>query len=339
MDLDFMFIKYFCPMKDLNAVIEGFIKNQLVVVVMLLWSFLILGMFFAYQKLLYIERSDVKKKSNNNILKFPERIGLSIIKIVLFGYKNVATFSIVIFHCVTIQGMDLMFIYGEQKCFSWWQKVDMFFFAFWVVPFPAALMISYRLYMRHVLPLRMLVLSIAIPLLAFFYKFQYRSVISLQEEENEKKEVLQLLKENFEQAYRKRKNKPYYVFWETWRLYQRLILACITTFAINPVNRICYVAPLILFFIGVYWVVRPYKKQYVVLHWMEVAGLLGITFTLINNMFRSFLYVFEIPDEEPIPTSLRVLYFLDTLASPVFVLVYFYVLKPIGGKIWNVLRC
>jgi len=129
------------------------------------------------------------------------------------------------------------------------------------------------------------------------------------------------------------------VFWETWRLYQRLILAFITTFAINPVNRICFLVPFILFFIGVYWVVKPYKKQYVVLQWMEVASLLGITFTLINNMFHSFLYVFEIPDEEPIPTSLRVLYFLDTLASPVFVLAYFYVLKPIGEKIWNVLRC
>ena len=135
-------------------------------------------------------------------------------------------------------------------------------------------------------------------------------------------------RENFEEAYRHREGKEYYVFWETWRLYQRLFLAVVTTRAINPVERICYSAPIILFFIFVYWYVKPYKKQYRILHWMEVIGLLGITFTLVNNMFRSFLYVFEIPDEKPVPQSLYVLWIIDTIASPIFVLPFFLVLKP-----------
>ena len=101
-----------------------------------------------------------------------------------------------------------------------------------------------------------------------------------------------------------------------------------TTYAINPVERICFSAPFILFFIFVYWYVKPYKKQYRILHWMEVMGLLGITFTLVNNMFRSFLYVFNIPNEKPVPESLLVLWVLDTIASPIFVLPFFLILQP-----------
>ena len=118
-----------------------------------------------------------------------------------------------------------------------------------------------------------------------------------------------------------------------FRLYQRLILAFVTTLAINPVNRICYAAPIILFFIFVYWFIKPYKEQFTILHWMEVVGLLGITFTLVNNMFRSFLYVFDIPDQPPIPRSLQVLWYLDLIASPIFVLLFMKVLAPIFAKI------
>ena len=128
----------------------------------------------------------------------------------------------------------------------------------------------------------------------------------------------------------------YFYCLSIFRLYQRLLLAFVTTLAINPVNRICYAAPIILFFIFVYWYVKPYKQQFTILHWMEVIGLLGITFTLVNNMFRSFLYVFDIPDEEPVPTSLTVLWYLDSAASPIFVLVYMRVLKPILVKLFNV---
>jgi len=321
-NLDFNFIKSVCPMKGLNAIVKGLIKNQLVVVAMLLWSIFILSMFYTSQTLLNLKRS-ARKKPDNNSLKFPQRIGLGIIKIILFGYKNIATFSIALFHCVTINGSSHMFIYGEQHCYTWWQILDMFFFVFWVVPFPAALMISYRLYVRHVIPLRLLVFSIVVPLLAFVFKFQYRSMNCLYVEEENEKAVSKLLKESFEQAYRQCNNKPYYVFWETWRLYQRLILAFVTTFTINPYTRICYMAPLVLSFIGVYWLVKPYKKQYVVLHWMEVAGLLCI----VNNMVYSLLFMFEIS-----PFTFTMLYWLDAFASPIFVLVYFYVLKPITAK-------
>ncbi|XP_066926850.1 uncharacterized protein [Clytia hemisphaerica] len=391
MNLDFNFIRSLCPLQDLTAIGEGFIRNQLILVIMLGWAFLFLIIYFVLKVPGFLKRTKSKndtqiefgseeKQSGQDIsleeirktrqaksetenstaeieisaekinqnreqnnLTVPQRIGLGMIKIILFGYKNVSTFAIICFHCVDIKGSSVLFINGNEKCFQPFQYAQMVFVGLWCIPFPVALMFSYRLYMRYVISLRKLVLFIVFPCLAPFYftyllsKGCFNETVAKQGTQDtvaiDEKRVTVLLKEMFEEAYRKRKGKEYYVFWETWRLYQRLILAFVSTFAINPVNRICYATPIILFFIFVYWYVKPYKKQYYILHWMEVIGLLGITFTLVNNMFRSFLYVFDIPDQEPIPTSLSVLWGLDTIASPIFVLVFYYLVKPLFEKI------
>ena len=64
------------------------------------------------------------------------------------------------------------FITGNEKCFQPFQYAQMVFVGLWCIPFPAALMFSYRLYMRYLISLRMLVLFIVFPCLAPFY-FMY----------------------------------------------------------------------------------------------------------------------------------------------------------------------
>ena len=118
-------------------------------------------------------------------------------------------------------------------------------------------------------------------------------------------------------------------------MYQRLILVVVTTWVIEPISRICCATPIILSFVFVYWLIGPYKEQLTILHWMEVINFLGITLTLVNNMFRSFLYVYDIPDQPPIPKSLQVFSYLDSIASPIFVLLFMKVLVPIFAKIRN----
>ena len=361
MDLNFNFIESLCPMKEMTAIGEGFIKNQLVVILMLGWALLFLVVYNIIRLVrLLIKRNEkqidqlngvneekISEHYASNVFKdqgkimpitFAERIGLGMIKIILFGYKNVATFAVVAFHCVEVNGDNVMFIRGDTKCYEHWQIISMFFFGIWVVPFPAALMVSYRMYMWNVISLRKFVMCLIFPFTSIYLKITRGRIRCLNKKTGQAEKMVDIyLRENFEEAYRHRKGKKYYVFWETWRLYQRLILAVVTTYSINPVERICYSAPIILFFIFVYWYVKPYKKHFVVLHWMEVASLLGITFTLVNNMFRSFLYVFEIPDEKPVPQSLSVLWALDTIASPVFV---FIIMKlwPSIKKLWEKVR-
>ena len=346
MNLDFVrFISSLCPWEKLTPVGEGFIVNQLVIALTLGWAILILLFYFVIGKRIKVMYYRKKKKNNNELssdstpfLRFSQRIGIGIIRIILFGYKNVATFAIVMVHCVPLNGRQVMFIAGQKECYSGLQYVSAVLIAVWVIPFPFALWRSYRMYMSNrVITMREFVISLIFPFAVFYFMWKTTRITETLESSDKEECVRILLDESFQEAYRDRKGKDYKVFWETWRLYQRLILAFVTTFAINPVERICFSAPIILFFIFVYWYVKPYKKHFVVLHWMEVASLLGITFTLVNNMFRSFLYVFEIPDEKPVPQSLSVLWALDTIASPVFV---FIIMKlwPSIKKLWEKVR-
>ena len=111
----------------------------------------------------------------------------------------------------------VLFINGDQQCFEWWQNLQIAFMVLWAIPFPAALMVSYRMYMRYVISLRQFVAALIFPYLAIYFMFTKRSTRSLATEVNDEKRVTVLLKEMFEEAYRKRHGKEYYVFWETWR--------------------------------------------------------------------------------------------------------------------------
>ena len=338
MNLYFSFGQEYCPWKRLTPIGEGFIINQLATLLILGWALFILFVYFIKKRIinLFSDKNGDKKNSlsvsETLPLSFSQRVGIGIIRIIMFGYKSVATFAIVMVHCVDIKGDSVMFINGDIKCHTPLQYASYALIILWVIPFPAALMKSYQMYMTDkTITMGQLVVSLIFPWIVVYYWLTRRCcennnwVKRSSQEESRNKNVRLMLHEMFQEAYRKRKNKDEFVFWETWRLYQRLVLAAVTTYAINPVERICYIAPLILFFHFVYSFVKPYKKNFVVLHWMELIGLLGITFTLVNNMFRSFLYVFEIPNEKPVPQSLLILWILDTFASPIFVPVFMYV--------------
>ena len=345
-NFDLNFFPSLCPWKEMTPIGEGFITKQLGIALIFGWALLILIVYVIAKNLKALFFSKCKKntenqdsKKNSLSLRFSQRVGIGIIRIILFGYKNVATFCIVLIHCVEVEGKLVLFIHGSQQCYFGKQIVSFCFIVLWVLPFPVTLMYSFRWYMHDKKMTMMEFISCTIfPWAIFYFKFRKERVekkkdgLKEKTENGEKSIEIQteerivdiLLKELLEQSYRdlnneKDQKKGYKVFWETWRLYQRLILAIVATYAINPVVRICLITPCILLYIFVYWYIQPYKKQYRILHWMEVMGLLGITFTLVNNMFRSFLYVFEIPDQKPVPESLYILWLLDTLASPIIV--------------------
>ena len=291
MNLYFSFGQAYCPWKRLTPIGEGFIINQLATLLILGWALFILFVYFITKRIinLFSDKNSDKKKSlsvsDTPPLSFSQRVGIGIIRIIMFGYKNVATFAIVMVHCVDIKGDSVMFIDGNVKCYTPLQYASFALIILWVIPFPAALMKSYQMYMTDkTITMRQFVFSLIFPWVAVYFWLTRRCcensnwVRSSNQKESRDENVRSLLHEIFQEAYRKIKGKDESVFWETWRLYQRLILAVITTYAINPVERICCTAPLILFFHFVYSFVKPYKKNFVVLHWMEVIGLLGITF-------------------------------------------------------------
>ena len=122
------------------------------------------------------------------------------------------------------------------------------------------------------------------------------------------------------------------VFYESWRLYQRTLLAIAAAFYVDPLKRITLMTPIVLLMAISYFVIKPYKPEMYILHWIEVFSILGIFVCLIHNMLRGFLYVYDIKFEDPITFVLQGFASLDMISSPICVIICFFIIKTIYNK-------
>ena len=120
---------------------------------------------------------------------------------------------------------------------------------------------------------------------------------------------------------------------ETWRLYERILLATVATFWIAPLKRITLITPNVIVIAISYLVIKPYKPEMYILHWTEVFSILGIFVSLVRNMFRGFLYVYDIGDEDPVKFVRQGFAVFDLVFSPICVLIYFFIIAPICNKV------
>ena len=120
---------------------------------------------------------------------------------------------------------------------------------------------------------------------------------------------------------------------ETWRLYERILLATVATFWIAPLKRITLITPNVIVIAISYLVIKPYKPEMYILHWIEVFSILGIFVSLVRNMFRGFLYVYDIGDEDPVKFVRQGFAAFDLVFSPICVLIYFFIIAPIYNKV------
>ena len=68
------------------------------------------------------------------------------------------------------------------------------------------------------------------------------------------------------------------MLYETWWLYQRILLAIVATFWIAPLKRITLMTLNVIVIAISYLVIKPYKPEMYILHWTEVFSILGILF-------------------------------------------------------------
>ena len=321
LDMIAVFSSSYCPFKNLNAVSKGFLKTCFLTMTMLVFSFV---NFLLYK--IYYSRNLI-----GNELKPMEKLGIGCLRVLMWNYKNLASLSLIWLHCVDISDAKVLYIKGDVLCYQWWQLMGAVFFVTWIIPFPLSLMLTYRLYMKDKITFKQLFVCLIMPLLSIiFYLNSKCNNTYVFAKPVHTGNVKRLLREMFEECYRKNADESEEcVFYESWRLYQRVIFAVVCVFSINPISRVVAMTPTIFAFAVFYNIVQPFKKEQYVLHWIEMVSVLGFAFALINNMFRSFLYVYDISNEDPIATTLKTLLLLDELFSPISVLCYFYIIKPL----------
>ena len=324
----------YCPMNDLNAVSKAFIKAYLLTVALIMASLL----NYMISRIYYYFGGKLGRRSP---LKPSDRLGVCLIRVLMLNYKNMATVSLILLNCVEIAGNRVLHINGDIKCFEWWQVIVAVFFCTWILIFPLSLKLSYSMFMKDQITFPQLIISLMIPFALVVYHILNRNVtfVALQTPRNVSK-VKRILQEMFEESYRLKRNcsKGESIFYETWRLYQRVLLAFVATYYINPIARITFMAPIIILIALSYIAYKPYKPEMYILHWMEVVSILGFSVYLIHNMFRAFLYVYDINKEYTITLVWEAFTIADLLFSPIWVLFWFFIIKPVYSKARNAIK-
>ena len=330
LNLEIVAVTYssYCPISDLNAVSKLFIKTYLLTAILLIAS--LLNYFIS--GVLHFFRSSLGRLSS---LKPSDRLGVCFIRILMFSYKSMASTSLLLLNCVEVANVKVLFIKGEMKCYQWWQIVIAVFLFTWILFFPFSLKVSFNMFMKDKISFAKFTLCLMFP---FTVVANYRlnintASVDLQKSRNTFK-VKEILSEMFQESYRLKKDDSSgeTVFYESWRLYQRILLAIGATFFVDPLKRITVMTPIVLLIAISYFVIKPYKPEMYILHRIEVFSILGIFVCLTHNTFRGFLYVYEIKFEDPITFVLQGFAILDMICSPICVIIYFFIKKTIYNK-------
>ena len=319
----------YCPMSTLDAVSKTFIKTYLLTATLLIACLI----NYLISAILHYFRSSIGRLSS---LKPSDRFGVCFIRLLMLSYKNMASASLLFLKCVKVADNQVLFIKGDIECYQWWQIAIVVLFFTWILFFPLSLKVSFNMFMKDKISFSKFILCLIIPFAAVTnYRFNRRVVsVDLQKSRNTYK-VKEILMEIFQESYRLKTNDSSgeTVFYETWRLYQRVLLAIAATFWINPLKRITLMTPAVIIIALSYLVIKPYKPEMYILHWMEIFSILGIFVSLLHNMFRGFLYVYDINDEDPVDFVWQGFGIFDMVFSPICVLIYFLIIAPIYNKV------
>ena len=320
-----------CPMSSLDAVSKAFIKTYL------LTATLIIACLINYfiSTVFHFFRSSVGRLSS---LKPSDRLGVCFIRVLMLSYKNMASASLVLLNCVQVADNKVLFIKGDMKCYQWWQIVIAVFFFTWILFFPLSLNVSFNMFMKDKISFEKFILCLVLPFAVVTNYRLNRNFVDLQKSRNTYK-VKEILREMFQEPYRLKTDDPCgeTVFYETWRLYQRVLLATVATFCMDPLKRSTLMIPVAIIFAISYYVIKPYKPEMYILHWIEVFSILGIFVCIAENMFRGFLYLYDIGDEDFSPVNFvwQAFAIFDLLFSPICVLIYFFIV----AAIYNTVKC
>ena len=349
-----------CPFQSVDVLWKNFIKKILFIVTMLAFVVLFacvfaIVRFFRLLKDKRRSRSNEEEKGDIRTMRsvstspksskfspltneyfkglfrfsFLDKLILCFVKILMFGYKNISLFAIVSLNCVKVYGESVLYISGNVRCYQGWQWLVVVILILWVIPFPMALVQAYRLYDTGFVNRFCYVACLMFPLLAFALTIKYRGQKSRLLHEREGLQAA--LYDNFEEPYRivqsheagdDNVQKTLY-WWSAWRLYERLFIAMLVTFLIEPLFRMCVVAPVIVFLSILHYQIKPYKETMPLMSLLDISSYVFLTFFVVDSMFRSFAYTFDLPLQDPLDKGIKTLNAFEAVLTPLTVLCLF----------------
>ena len=313
----------YCPTRDTDAVHRDFLKNFLLPVFMIstILVALKLKIFFRFIRRHIFQRiNQCNSKSQRKRLSLRKRFYVGFYVVVAFSYQKLSTFAFRLIHCVKINNENVLYIAGETKCY---------FLAFWVIPFPASVSCAYHLLRKDKINVRVFMLCIMLPpATPLFYILMKYFHISIKARNCRHEEHIKTkFSERFEEPYRKS-----YFWWESWTLYERLIVGCLTTFLVDPVIRLFALTPALLLFLWIHIRTKPFKYTKSLLYRVDMASYICLCLSLVINVLRAVVYIYSLPSQHPIDQVLRISMYLEHLFTPVWVLILHFFVSLIRRK-------
>lgn len=307
----------FCPKKEMTVVERMIIKELLFVCCMLLSALI----FLLIAALFFVMRRN--KIYYWRYRRFLLRASICCLHVIILGYTIWAKFSLQFMNCRNVSGEYILYLNGEITCYTMWQKINIAFFVLWILPFPLTLSISVRLLENHKITAIQFFCCVLFPPFTFAYfileKFHQRRYVPSDS-------VLRVyVSIMFQEPFRQYKNGEKCLFWDTWRLYERLVIAVFSTFFIDPIKRLCFILPVMLLLLVVHLRVKPYKSKFI--DWMETTSLVSLCFLVGVNEFRAFLYMYSYDNQENITYTATILNIMEFLSTPVIGFMLFMVWK------------
>ena len=227
---------------------------------------------------------------------FDIRCKVVMLQVLLVGYTNITTFSLQMINCVKVMEDYRLFIDGNITCLTLWQFPVIILFFIWVLPFSLTLYCSARLLRQQVISVNEFLKCIVFPPILIFLSLtrhqkpnKTRKIIP--DVDHEKEHILSVLEEPFSLK------KGKHVLWDPVIVGRRLVIAIISTFQVNLVYRLCSVFPVLILFLLHHCRVFPYKSD--LLNTLESFCLTNLCFLGVVNLFRAFVYTYDIPYHHP----------------------------------------
>ncbi|XP_057295603.1 uncharacterized protein LOC130624054 [Hydractinia symbiolongicarpus] len=322
------FVK-FCPKKGMTVVEKIIIKEFLFLCCMLLSAFIL----FLIAALFRVMRRN--RTYYWRYRRFLLRASICCLQVVILGYTIWAKFSLQFINCRNVNGEYILHVNGEITCYTRWQIINIAFFVLWILPFPLSLCVSVRLFENHKITAMQFFYCVFMPPLTIRYWFLGKCC----RRQNVKSDTIlnKYIRNMFQEPFRQYRNDETCLFWDTWRLYQRLVIAVFATFFIDPMQRLCFILPIMLLLLVVHLRVKPYKSKFI--NWLETTSLVSLCFLVGANQFRAFLYMYSYKNQENIILISAVLNVMEFFSTPVTGFVLFLVWKMCKNIACKAKRC
>ena len=329
-----------CPFESINVPWKNFIKYVLFMITMV--TILLFGaiIFTLVSFVKCYKTKDYKNIFLINLLQVPfqDKLMLCFIKILIFGYKNISLFTIISLHCIDVGGTSVMYLSGNIKCYQPWQWTIVTLLILWVIPFPAALVLSYKMFDKRTIHKLTFLICLIFPFTLLLFINKHRKTKSHFVKNRTKFRAL--LYDLFEAPFRLTSTsddggeKTMY-WWTAWRLYERLFIAVLVTFLIDPLFRMCVLAPAIVILLMLHYHLKPYREHLTLLSWMDISSYAFLLFYVVDNLFHSFTYIFDLPLENALSDNFQVLSVFEVVLTPLTVVFGFIVLNILQKLVSN----